>query len=200
MMTGAHVGQAQPLTRSSAMPARTHGMRLGWLLGLSLLLVGCLGHVRLSPQQTQARELTQAGLNAYTEQKLELAEQHFTKAVTLDPLHAEARLGLGATLIRLNRDDEAETHFKEVVQLNPRSVRGWTGLGLARSGQGNAGGAVKAFEQAVALEPQNAEARVGLGMAYLEAGQPGKALDQARALEAINPKLAAQLKAVISPF
>lgn len=180
---------------------RHHSLLLTWSLLLSAhLLVGCMAHSRPSPQQLRARELTQAGLNAYTEQKLEQAEKHFQAALAQDPSHQEALLGLGATLIRQNRDADAEVHFKEVVELNPRSVRGWTGLGLARSGQGDAGGAVKAFEQAVALEPQNAEARVGLGMAYLEAGQPGKALDQARALEPINPTLAAQLKAVISPF
>jgi tetratricopeptide (TPR) repeat protein len=49
----------------------------------------------------------------------DLASSHFSRAVSEQPDFAEARIGLGRTLIKLGRTAEAVPHLKEAARLDP---------------------------------------------------------------------------------
>jgi tetratricopeptide (TPR) repeat protein len=53
--------------------------------------------------------------------KYDLALNHFSKAVSQQPDFAEARIGLGRTLIKLARTAQAVPHLKEAARLDPEN-------------------------------------------------------------------------------
>jgi tetratricopeptide (TPR) repeat protein len=53
--------------------------------------------------------------------KYDLAVNHFSRAVSQQPDFAEARIGLGRTLLKLARTAEAVPHLKEAARLDPEN-------------------------------------------------------------------------------
>jgi tetratricopeptide (TPR) repeat protein len=53
--------------------------------------------------------------------KFDLALDHFSKAVSQQPDFAEARIGLGRTLLKLARTAQAVPHLKEAARLDPEN-------------------------------------------------------------------------------
>jgi peroxiredoxin len=105
-----------------------------------------LGHIVL--QQGGARDLAQA-------------EGLFRAAVAIDPGDVSALSGLGETLLRLGRLDEAGTFLAQARAIDPAFTPAVTGHALVLARSGRAGEALGLFEQALELNPRDAAIYAG---------------------------------------
>jgi len=120
----------------------------------------------------RARAVT--GPNAVAEQvlgsvaldagQLEAAERHFRSALELAPTQARARRGLGRTLVRAGRVDEAATVYEELLASFPEHVELANNLAYCRMQQGDLGRARDLFSRAVSANPRLAASTHALGM------------------------------------
>ena len=99
-------------------------------LGIVLLLsiIGVQYAVRYF-RQRQAVGLWLKANEALKGNRFEEAERLLRKCLSISPLAPTIRSALAATLMRLNRMDEAEKEFKSLVALAPRQAEGHLLLG-----------------------------------------------------------------------
>jgi tetratricopeptide (TPR) repeat protein len=121
---------------------------------------------------------------ARRETLLAAALAELTRAIALDPGHAEAHLDAASVLRELGQHDRAEAHERQAIALSPRlgdaraaanlhGVRGQRLLGEKRLDE-----ALAAFREAARLTPEAARARLGIGATL--AAQADAAADPAR--------------------
>ena len=103
------------------------------------------------------------------------AVREFEQATRINPVRAEAWLGMGTGLLRLSNTDVATN-----VEMLDRSI--------------------KALTTALRLNPALAEARRGLGEAYLALGNKEKALQEQETLRVTDSRLASELAALIAAY
>ncbi len=122
--------------------------------------------------------------------RLEQALADFRKALELQTGKPQSFLhaNLGATLLQLNRGDEAMTHFRQAVEIDPdkAALRLLLGGALEQSGQMEA--AIAEYQTAVKLEPGFLMARSRLGQLLLRAGRPEDAIPHLAEAARISPK------------
>lgn len=109
------------------------------------------------------------------------ARESFTKAIVLDPEHEDAMVGLGETLLRFGRYDEAVDLFKrarDAVMGEDVDVLLTIGRALYREGLYEA--ARDVFEEAVRAYPQAADVIAGLAYTLHRLGDEDAALRQLR--------------------
>jgi len=71
------------------------------------------------------------------------------KAVAFDPTALRPRLGLGITLVRLGRFDDARATAAEMFRLQPNAAGGYNVLGACCEAEGDLAAARAAYEKAV---------------------------------------------------
>lgn len=86
------------------------------------------------------------------------AKNAYNKALTLDPFHAKAHVGLGTVALTRNSYDGAVIYFQKAVSLAPNDEMASFGLGLAFQGLGETNEANKWVASACRLNPSNAPA------------------------------------------
>jgi protein O-GlcNAc transferase len=124
-------------------------------------------------------------------EKYDLAIQHITKSLQLDPNNAEAHLALAMAFQHKGLTDKAIIHYQKAINLDPNNAEAYNSFGLALRATGELEGAITCFQKALQLNPNIAHAYVDLGAAFLEKGY----LDETvlalfkKALQ-INPDLA----------
>lgn len=87
------------------------------------------------------------------------AGPHWASAVTLNPDHAEARMGLGLALAQTGQFVLAADHFRELIRHHPDAAGAHLNLGITLMAQDKPADALTAFERALALEPGSGKAR-----------------------------------------
>lgn len=98
--------------------------------------------------------------------EFEPAEVEFRKASELDPLHAEARLGLARGCLARGRVLEAAAFALEATELRPHFPAAHFVLGVALHRLGRLDFAVKALRMTLAQNPHHAEAHRRLAHLY----------------------------------
>ncbi len=113
------------------------------------------------------------------------AVKRFQEAVRIDPKCEDAQCGLGVTLAKLRRFDEAVPCLEEALKLWPDSPGFKSNLGRALTSRadmlvqgGDVDGAIKDLQRAAELEPNKAATHFNLGLAFEIKGQPDKAIEQ----------------------
>ena len=113
------------------------------------------------------------------------AVKRFQEAVRIDPKCEDAQCGLGVTLAKLGRFDEAVPCLEEALKLWPDSPGFKSNLGRALTSRadmlarrGNVDGAINDLERATELEPNKAATHFNLGLAFEIKEQPDKAIEQ----------------------
>lgn len=129
---------------------------------------------------SDAQGLYQLGRYYQAQDRLELAEQTYRKALALHADYVDAHSALGALYARQSKFDDAIAEFNAVLRTSPELAQVYNNLGYTYYLQGKLDDAVNALEKAVALEPHNARAFNNLAAALEKRGQPGAA-QQARA-------------------
>ncbi|NJK38682.1 MAG: tetratricopeptide repeat protein [Oscillatoriales cyanobacterium RM2_1_1] len=141
------------------------------------------------------------GIAYRKQQQLDLARQHYQKAVELDILPA-LKLGAYNNLAGLLKDagdfSQARALYEQVVQIDPGFAMGYYNLGMTLRAQGNYPAAIAAYETAIQLNPHYPEAHQNLGVILFQLGQiqaSQKSFQTAIALyEPHSPAAAEQLR------
>ncbi len=96
----------------------------------------------------------------------------YTAAVAADAKNAPAELGLGRTLVRLDKRAEATSHYRKAVELDPQLKSFLLELAQAHEDKGEVDAAVAIFKEF----PENPGAVEHLGLLALKAGQDKEAI------------------------
>lgn len=127
-------------------------------------------------------------------EQLDLAVEHFEKAIKEDPRYALAYSGLGQAYWRKyanTRDTRwvapAIDNCERAVVLGDRSADVHVALGLVYKGTGRYEKSIGEFERALAIDSLDAEAYRGLAGAYGELGKPKEAEETYKRAIALKP-------------
>jgi len=119
-------------------------------------------------------------VNLFSKWNFKSAEANFRKAITLEPDHIDARMGLGYLYQALCEYDRMIHHVKAATKLEPLSLPAKMELGRAYLLFGNYSESIGVFEEILDLDPVYRSAYEGISMNYLEMGDLDKALFYAR--------------------
>lgn len=109
------------------------------------------------------------------------ARETFTRALVLDPEHEDAMVGLGESLLRLGRHEEAVDLFRRARDLVVgEDVEIMLSIGRALYRESLYEPARDVFEETVRAHPQNSEVIAGLGYTLHRLGDEDGALRQLR--------------------
>ncbi|MBC8269729.1 MAG: tetratricopeptide repeat protein, partial [Rhodospirillaceae bacterium] len=79
----------------------------------------------------EIKPLIAIGETAFALKEFEQAASAYVKALDMDGENLQVLLGLGKTLISLDRPDQAVEHFDMATWVNPTDHRGFNGYGVA---------------------------------------------------------------------
>jgi Flp pilus assembly protein TadD/peroxiredoxin len=112
------------------------------------------------------------------------AEENFRAAVAIDPGDVSALAGLGETLLRENRTEEALPFLEKAHELDATFTPAVAGRAQALARQGRQAEALALFDAALDLNPRDATILAGRASCHELAGDPGAAAaDYRRAVE-----------------
>lgn len=133
---------------------------------------------RMVLKTTEQRVLVQIGLGnvALAEDKLGKAAQIFRQAIEVSPNYARAFTGLGFTLERLNRPEEALTAFHTALEVDPDESAAFAGLGDIAHSRGQSDRATELYEQAFMLRPNDERIMLRLGRMYAKRADSSPAI------------------------
>jgi tetratricopeptide (TPR) repeat protein len=126
----------------------------------------------------QERQAETPGLSSSQKQNfLDIARQHYQKAMQVDPNHVPAYGGLARVYMNMNHLDKAQETYHRALQRFPKNMSLWYELGLCccRAKQWDA--AIRSLEKARELEPENRAANQTLGFCLARAGHVQEGLE-----------------------
>jgi tetratricopeptide (TPR) repeat protein len=119
----------------------------------------------------------------------ELALGHFQNAVKADRGNIEAQLGLGKSLVLLNRVDEAIAPLTRVIAADPQNADAFRYRGNANASIFKLEKAVEDLQQSISLNPDDYETYFMMGIVYLRAEEYQQAVEHlAKAIDHYKPK------------
>jgi predicted O-linked N-acetylglucosamine transferase (SPINDLY family) len=119
-----------------------------------------------------------------------IAQQHYLRALELEPRHAQAHNSLGCWLAARGRLEDAVPYFERALALQPDFFDGHNNLGFVLRELKRYDQAERHLMRAIELNPENALAQNNLGTVLYEQGQRDRAVEQfCRALR-IEPNYA----------
>lgn len=119
--------------------------------------------------------------------RLDLAIDHLSAAMEMDPNYSEYYNERGSLYLKLGRLEEAEHDYLRAVELSPPYPEVWTNLGNCLRLQGRWEEAVQAFSRALDLRPAQSASHLGRAQAREALGiAEGAMADYTAALE-LNP-------------
>jgi tetratricopeptide (TPR) repeat protein len=144
--------------------------------------------LQVTHSNNTALGLYQLGRYYQGQNRLELAEQAYRKALALKVDFVDAHSALGTVYARQGKFEEAINEFNSVLEIAPQLAQIYNNLGYTHYLQGKYEAAIAAFDKATLLEPGNARTFNNLGAAYEKLGNDGKARSAyARAAELSTP-------------
>ncbi|MEP6714380.1 MAG: protein kinase [Terriglobia bacterium] len=117
----------------------------------------------------------------------EPAQAEFRTALTLDPLNAQAWLGLASTYDAAGQRDRAQSAYRKAVELRSDDWTTLKQIGVSYFNKAQYSEAEPYFMQVVQLTPDNAKAWSNLGGLYLKMGRWDDAARQLRKSISIEP-------------
>ena len=115
-------------------------------------------------ERAKAQDLFSRGNKSFVNAGYADAAALYEKAIELNPAHSEAMNNLGASLIELNRQEEAEQCFRQAIAVNPNFADPYCNLGVLLRSKSDLTGAEAALRRALKLKPNFIEARINLGL------------------------------------
>ena len=149
--------------------------------------IRCYAHLlkagRLSLKD-QASAYTKRG-SAYAERdQFDLAIADYTRAIELNPRHAEAYNNRGFAHYMMDQFDLAIADYTRAIELNPNDASAYNNRGLAYDGNSQFELAIADYTRAIRLDPRYADAYGNRGIGFHRIGQNDRAIaDFRRALE-----------------
>jgi tetratricopeptide (TPR) repeat protein/4-amino-4-deoxy-L-arabinose transferase-like glycosyltransferase len=167
-------------------PVPSPGWRRRWLPGLiGAGLVAVVVYVPI----IEVRDQTYLNLGSLLAQEGRPVEaiDALSKAVSLDPGHAEPHFRLGLAFRDAGQLKPAIEELTAAVQLRPDHADAHIALGVLLRGEGRSAASLEHFRAAARHAPESVEARTNLGLALLEAGRPEEAVAEHRRAVALAP-------------
>lgn len=109
------------------------------------------------------------------------ARDAYTRAIALDPRHAESRVNLGRLHQEAGRAAEAAAEYRAALESHPRHPTAAFNLGTALEDLGRRAHAIAAYHKALEADPRFADAHFNLSRLYEQAGRRAAALRHLRA-------------------
>src|SRR3989338_6085393 len=144
----------------------------------------------LQAQSDHPDALHLLGVTAHQAGKHEIAVEHITRAIAINPAAAEYHNNIGEVYRALARLSEAEASFQQALAQNPAFAEALNNLGAVLQAQGKLEEAAAHYRQALALKPGYAQAHNNLGSAVLAQGKVEEAATYFRQALALNPSYA----------
>ncbi len=129
--------------------------------------------LRLNPRFADAYH--SFGQSALKRLEFAAAEEHFRKALEIDPQWAEVPLPLATALASQGKFRDAADVLELFLTANPNSAEGWFRLGSAQHQLGEYENARQSHLKAHAINPANPDAAYGIALALQKSDQPGQA-------------------------
>lgn len=152
--------------------ARAYGTERVNRTGLAFGLLGLLGLVSLSQQQTAVWHDS---------------ESLFRHAIAVTENNAEAHAHLGIWYLQQDRPEDAIPSLEEAVRIRPALDGALTSLGAAYRMMGQPDRAIEAHLKALAIRPDSASIHANLGIAYMDVQRVDDVERHLREALRINP-------------
>ncbi len=121
--------------------------------------------------EAKAEAYSNAGIAAYYLKKVEKAEQHYKKAIEVDPNYAAVHSNYANLLSEQKKNDEAEQHYKQAIEVDPNYAAAHSNYALLLSEQKRNDEAEKHYKQAIEADPNLIEAHGAYGLFLIESDQ-----------------------------
>jgi tetratricopeptide (TPR) repeat protein len=158
--------------------------RTTWLAALlCLLTIGC----RAPRSTTAEQEVARAG-GLYDKGDYAGAAAGYEQAARLDPGSLPAQIGLGSSLLALQRYDEARQAYEGAARLHPEDPWPYFGLGQVETMVGRTDQALAAYREFARLRPGDANAQGRIGRALHALGRFPEAVLAFEKAEALDPR------------
>ncbi|MCX8107397.1 MAG: tetratricopeptide repeat protein [Verrucomicrobiae bacterium] len=128
--------------------------------------------------------------------KPEKAEQHYRKALGLEPSYAEVHYNLGTLLLDSQRLAEAEDHFASAIRFNPQLASAYNCVGIIRQKQNRTTDAITWFLKAIELDRNNWQFHLNLANCHLTGGNVQAAVAEFQETLRLNPNCAPARRAL----
>jgi tetratricopeptide (TPR) repeat protein len=120
--------------------------------------------------------------------KYDQAISDYTKALEINPMHAEAYNNRGLAYGQKGQYDQAISDFNKALEINPRDAEAYNNRGTAYGRKGQNDEAISDYSKAIEIDPESVMAYNNRAWEYTLKGQYDSAVsDLEKALE-INPK------------
>jgi tetratricopeptide (TPR) repeat protein len=121
------------------------------------------------PSATDAPGLLEEGNELFENGRLEPALVRFDAALELEPDDVPVLLARAATLLRLQRRDEAAGSFQRVLEIEERNLQALAGLAEVHEANGRWGDAAATWGRYATVVPEEPDARLRIANALLKA-------------------------------
>ncbi len=167
-------------------PASSQDFRRRWLPGLvGAGLVAVVANLPIIAVRDQA--YLNLGSLAAQSGRVADAIALLSKAVSLDPGHAEPHFRLGLAYRDAGDPQAAIEELTAAVRLRPEHADAHAALGILLRNGDRPAEALPHFREAARYAPESAEAHTNLGLALIEAGQSDEAVSEHRRAIALEP-------------
>jgi tetratricopeptide (TPR) repeat protein len=119
--------------------------------------------------------------------KIEDAEKHLNKSITLDANSAPTHISLGTLRLRQKQYDAAKTEYLAAVVADPKNNLGHYYRGIFLVSERANDEAIAAFRRSIELQPSFAPAHVRLADLYVRLGQDNPAIQEYAKAIALDP-------------
>lgn len=113
------------------------------------------------------------------------AKDAYARALSLDPIHADAHVNLGRLLHETGDAAGAAEHYARALTARPEDATAAFNLGVALEDLGRDLEAIENYERAVALDPGHADAYFNLAGACERLGRPAAAIRHLKTYRAL---------------
>ena len=124
----------------------------------------------------EAEKYFEQGNEAYKEDNLEQAIEHYTQAIHLKPDDAEAYYNRGVCHEKMGDYKAALKDYEQAILLKPDYAAAYNNRGSCHNEMGNYKAALKDYDQAIKLKPDYANAYYNRGNCHYEMGNHKAAL------------------------
>ena len=180
-LSQAQPGQQPPKAGELFLQARQHFEKREWDKARAAAARALQADPRLADAEVML------GLIASIEKQFGSAEQHFLRAISLQPGNDLAQGYLASTYLQQKRYSEAARAFRKVLVRDPKNQAANYNLGLIALIREKPAEALKYFEQVSRQDPEDVPALTGILECRLLLKQPEAALQLTRKLEALLP-------------
>ena len=122
------------------------------------------------------------------QEDFEEAEEHFQRALAIDPELTDASISLAINYADRGKADKAEQMLQEVIERVPGALEARQALGLILSSQGRDAEAVEEFKRAQPPERDNFSIHYSRGVSLLNKGEEKEAEEAFRQTLDLNPE------------